>query len=145
MVIVETKKEFAKFAKVFNKFDSIAIPIECDFNKHPIDTRLCILYIKTMSKDSKEYILPFRHSDTTNLEPHDIDNIWTTKNVYTYDKKKLLHFFDWKNTDQSCDCTPRGLSRLGDIKIKARYINRSWSTYKEEFKNASFIALAYTA
>ena len=98
MVIVETSKEFRKFAKTFNKFDSIVIPIECDFNKHPKDTRLCLLYVKTMSKDSKEYILPFRHSDTINLEPHDIDNIWTTKNVYTYDKKKLLHFFDWKNT-----------------------------------------------
>ena len=98
MVIVETKKEYRKFARVFSKVDSIVIPIECDFNKHPKDTRLCLLYVKTMSKDSKEYILPFRHSDTINLEPHDIDNIWTTKNVYTYDKKKLLHFFDWNNT-----------------------------------------------
>ena len=98
MVIVETSKEFGKFGKTFNKFDSIVIPIECDFNKHPKDTRLCLLYVKTMSNDSKEYIQPFRHSDTINLEPHEIDNIWTTKNVYTYDKKKLLHFFDWKNT-----------------------------------------------
>ena len=93
LVIVETSKEFRKFAKTFNKFDSIVIPIECDFNKHPKDTRLCLLYVKTMSKDSKEYILPFRHSDTINLEPHDIDNIWTTKNVYTYDKKKATTFF----------------------------------------------------
>ncbi len=98
MVIVETSKEFGKFAKTFNKFDSIVIPIECDFNKHPKDTRLCLLYVKTMSNDSKEYILPFRHSDTLNLEEHIIDNLWTPKNVYTYDKKKLLHFFNWKNT-----------------------------------------------
>ena len=98
MVIVETSKEFRNFAKVFNELDSIVIPIECDFNKHPKDTKLCLLYIKTISEDSKEYILPFRHSDALNLEIHMIDNLWTSKNVYTYDKKKLLHFFDWKNT-----------------------------------------------
>ena len=92
LVIVETSKEFRNFAKVFNELDSIVIPIECDFNKHPKDTKLCLLYIKTISEDSKEYILPFRHSDALNLEIHMIDNLWTSKNVYTYDKKKLLHF-----------------------------------------------------
>ena len=98
MVIVETSEEFKNFARVFNKVDSIVIPIECDFNKHPKDTKLCLLYIKTISKDSKEYILPFRHSDTINLETYMIDSLWTPKNVYTYDKKKLLHFFNWKDT-----------------------------------------------
>ena len=98
MVIVETSEEFKNFARVFNKVDSIVIPIECDFNKHPKDTKLCLLYIKTISKDSKEYILPFRHSDAVNLETYMIDSLWTPKNVYTYDKKKLLHFFDWKDT-----------------------------------------------
>ena len=98
MVILEPSEEFKNFARVFNKVDSIVIPIECDFNKHPKDTRLCLLYIKTISKDSKEYILPFRHSDTINLETYMIDSLWTPKNVYTYDKKKLLHFFNWKDT-----------------------------------------------
>ena len=98
MVIVETSEEFKNFARVFNKVDSIVIPIECDFNKHPKDTKLCLLYIKTISKDSKEYILPFRHSDAVNLETYMIDSLWTPKNVYTYDKKKLLHFFNWKDT-----------------------------------------------
>ena len=98
MVIVETSKEFENFGKEFNKVDSIVIPIECDLNSHPKDTLLCLLYVKTISENSKEYILPFRHSDALNLETYMIDSLWTTKNVYTYDKKKLLHFFDWKNT-----------------------------------------------
>ena len=98
MVIVETKKEFAKFAKVFNKFDSIAIPIECDFNKHPIDTKLCLLYVKMLDGDLNEYVLPFRHTDSINLDPEKYTDLsWSPKNKYTYDKKKLLHFFDWKN------------------------------------------------
>jgi len=98
LVIVETSKEFENFGKEFNKVDSIVIPIECDLNSHPKDTLLCLLYVKTISENSKEYILPFRHSDALNLETYMIDSLWTTKNVYTYDKKKLLHFFDWKNT-----------------------------------------------
>ena len=98
MVIVETSKEFENFGKEFNKVDSIVIPIECDLNSHPKDALLCLLYVKTISENSKEYILPFRHSDALNLETYMIDSLWTTKNVYTYDKKKLLHFFDWKNT-----------------------------------------------
>jgi len=100
LVIVETKKEYRKFARVFSKVDSIVIPIECDFNNHPRDTKLCILYVKTMEKDSNEYILPFRHSDTLNLEEHIIDSLWTPKDVYTYDKKKLLHFVELENV---CD------------------------------------------
>ena len=98
MVIVENEKEFVDFAKVFSKSDSVVIPIECDFNKHPKDTKLCVLYVRILSDKKKEYILPFRHSDTLNLDTQRIEDLWTPKNVYTYDKKKLLHFFNWKNT-----------------------------------------------
>ena len=79
MVIVETSKEFENFGKEFNKVDSIVIPIECDLNSHPKDTLLCLLYVKTISENSKEYILPFRHSDALNLETYMIDSLWTTK------------------------------------------------------------------
>ena len=48
--------------------------------------------------DLNEYILPFRHTDAINLNPEKyMDIIWSRQNKYTYDKKKLLHFFDWKN------------------------------------------------
>ena len=87
MVIVENKIEFAEFAKAFSKFDSTVIPIECDFNKHPKDTKLCMLYVRILSDKKGEYILPFRHSDALNLNTQRIDDLWTPKNVYTYDKK----------------------------------------------------------
>ena len=98
MVIVENKKEFKEFTETFSQFDSIVIPIECDFNKHPKDTKLCMLYVRILSDKKKEYILPFRHSDTLNLDIQRIDDLWTPRKVYTYDKKKLLHFFNWNNT-----------------------------------------------
>ena len=97
MVIVETKKEYDLFKKHFSESDTIVIPIECDFNKHPKDTKLCLLYVKTVEKDSEEFILPFRHSDATNLDENELKEISTSKSVFTYNKKKLLHFLDWED------------------------------------------------
>ena len=56
------------------------------------------MYVRILFDMRKEYILPFRHSDTLNLDIQRIDDLWTPRKVYTYDKKKLLHFFNWKNT-----------------------------------------------
>ena len=98
MVIIENQKEFSKFSKEFHQYDSVTIPIQCDENKHPIDTKLCLLYVKMLDGDLNEYVLPFRHTDSINLDPEKYTDLsWSPKNKYTYDKKKLLHFFDWKN------------------------------------------------
>ena len=99
MVIIEKEKEFVKFGEEFHDYDSIVIPIQCDENKHPKNTELCLLYVKMLDGDLKEYILPFRHTDAINLDPERyMDLTWSPKNKYTHDKKKLLHFFDWKET-----------------------------------------------
>ncbi len=64
-----------------------------------MDTELCLLYVKMLDGDLKEYVLPFRHTDTINLDPEKYLHLtWSPKNKYAYDKKKLLHFFDWKST-----------------------------------------------
>jgi len=97
LVIVESNKEWDKFIREFKKHDSVVLPIQCDVNKHPVDTKLCLLYIRLLDDDTKEYILPFRHSDCLNLDLKYINKIRTSKNVYTYDKKVLLHFLKWDN------------------------------------------------
>ena len=97
MVIVESHREWGKFIREFKKYNSIVIPIHCDENKHPIDTKLCLLYIKLLDGDLEEYVLPFRHSDAINLKSKYIKKTWTPMDVFTYDKKKLLHFVKWKN------------------------------------------------
>jgi len=97
LVIVETEKEFVEFDKEFHKYNSIVIPISCDKNKHPRDTKLCLLYVSMLDGDLKEYILPFRHTDTINLDPDKyMDMVWSPKDKFTYDKKTLLHLFNWK-------------------------------------------------
>ena len=97
MVIVESHEEWKKFIKEFGKYNSIVIPIQCDENKHPLDTELCLLYVKLLDGNLEEYVLPFRHSDAINLKDRYIKKTWTLKDVFTYDKKKLLHFVKWEN------------------------------------------------
>jgi hypothetical protein len=97
LVIVESHEEWKKFIKEFGKYNSIVIPIQCDENKHPLDTELCLLYVKLLDGNLEEYVLPFRHSDAINLKDRYIKKTWTLKDVFTYDKKKLLHFVKWEN------------------------------------------------
>ena len=93
MVIVESADEWGGFKKVFKKENSIILPVQCDESKHPIDSRLCLLYVKFLDS-LRECILPFRHSDAINLNTDYIKELRADKDVYTYDKKKLLHFID---------------------------------------------------
>ena len=97
MRIIETTKEWNEFMTEFKNNDSVVIPIQCDPNVHPIQTELCLLYVRFLDGNTEEYILPFRHSDAVNLGNKYIKKTHTPKKVYTYDKKKLLHFLDWKN------------------------------------------------
>ena len=56
MVIVESNKEWDKFIREFKKHDSVVLPIQCDVNKHPVDTKLCLLYIRLLDDDTKEMV-----------------------------------------------------------------------------------------
>ena len=76
----------------FGKDNSIVIPIACDKNKHPMDTNLCLLYVRMLDGSLEEYILPFRHSDAINLKPSYIDKTVTEKDVFAYDKKSYYTF-----------------------------------------------------
>ena len=97
MVVVESHKEWEEFMLQFEENNSIVIPIQCDPNSHPIATELCLFYVKLLDGDLGEYVIPFRHSDAINLESKYITMIRTPKDVFTYDKKKLLHFVEWEN------------------------------------------------
>ena len=97
MVVVESHKEWEEFMLQFEENNSIVIPIQCDPNSHPIVTELCLFYVKLLDGDLGEYVIPFRHSDAINLESKYITMTRTPKDVFTYDKKKLLHFVKWEN------------------------------------------------
>ena len=91
-MIVENKIQLSNFIEGYNTEDSIVIPIFCDDNKHSVDTDISLLYIQLMS--GKEFILPFNHSETLNI---DIPNLESDTKKYTYDRKKLIHFTELNN------------------------------------------------
>ena len=91
-MIVENKKQLKEFIKKYKSEDSILIPVFCDDNKHPIETEISVLYVLFM--DEQEYILPFNHSETLNIEIPDLNS----KAIkYTYDRKLLNHFVKLDN------------------------------------------------
>ena len=98
MKIIESHKEWESFMKEFQINSSVVVPVQCDDNKHPLATNLCLIYIRLLgdvNDNTEEYILPFRHSDAINLEKKYLGMTRTEQTVFTYDKKKLLHFLDW--------------------------------------------------
>ena len=86
-MIVENKKQLEEFLKFYNSEDSILVPITQDSNKHSVSDELSLLYVKLFN--GNEYILPFNHSETLNIE---IPNLESNTKKYTYDRKKLNHF-----------------------------------------------------
>ena len=94
MKIIENDIDWKEFITEFEENDSIVIPIQCDDNKHPCDTKLSLLYV---SIKDKEFILPFNHSESLNLPEEYLNKIKSSNKKYTYDKKKLLHFVNWEN------------------------------------------------
>jgi len=97
LVIVESTREWEKFITKFKMEDSVVLPIQCDDKLHPSESKLCLLYIRLLNDNTDEYVLPFRHSDALNLNLKYIKKTNTSKNIYTYDKKKLLHLVEWEN------------------------------------------------
>ena len=65
-MIIENKKQLKEFIKSYKSEDSIIIPIPCDNNKHSAKTKLSLLYVQLLS--GNEFILPFNHSETMNIE-----------------------------------------------------------------------------
>ena len=86
-MIIENKKQLKEFIKSYKSEDSIIIPIPCDNNKHSANTKLSLLYVQLLS--GKEFILPFNHSETINIE---LPNLESNTKKYTYDRKDLNNF-----------------------------------------------------
>ena len=92
MEIIEKKSQLKRFIKHYKSEDCIIVPVSCDDNKHPMNDSLSLLYVKLLS--GKEFILPFNHSETLDLEISSLDS--DTKK-YTYDRKKLNHYIKLTN------------------------------------------------
>ena len=95
MVIVETTEQFENFIEQYRNSDCILMPILSDVNKHPLQNRLSLLYVKLLEGD--EYILPFNHSEAINLPQGNIFELNFGNKKYTFNKKELNHVIRLKN------------------------------------------------
>ena len=95
MVIVETTEQFENFIEQYRNSDCILMPILSDVNKHPLQNRLSLLYVKLLEGD--EYILPFNHSEAINLPQGNIFELNFGNKKYTFSKKELNHVISFKN------------------------------------------------
>ena len=86
-MILENNEHLEIFKKIYSIEDCIVIPIQCNDTKHSVSDKLSLLYVQMWS--GKEFILPFNHSETLNIE---IPNLESNTKKYTYDRKKLNHF-----------------------------------------------------
>ena len=84
-MIIETKLEFNSFIKKYQNSDCILISVVSDVNKHPLQNKLCLIYIKIL--DGDEYLLSFNHSESLNLSTEFVSLLNELGKKYTYDKK----------------------------------------------------------
>ncbi len=94
-MIVENSVQLEEFKGIYDTEDCILVPIQCDDNKHSVNGELSLLYVQMWG--GKEFILPFNHSETINLNIKNLYKMNSKYKLYTYDRKKLNHFVKLNN------------------------------------------------
>lgn len=94
-MIIENPTEFESFLEKYRQSDCIIIPILSDTNLHTLENTLCAIYIKLI--DGDEYILPFNHGESTNLDVSLFNKLNSDHKKYVYDKKQFNHIAKWDN------------------------------------------------
>ena len=94
-MIVENSVQLEEFKRMYDREDCILVPIQCDDNKHSVNDELSLLYVQMWG--GKEFILPFNHSETINLNIKNLYKMNSKHKLYTYDRKKLNHFVKLNN------------------------------------------------
>ena len=89
-MIVENSVQLEEFKRTYDREDCILIPIQSDDNKHSVNDELSLLYVQMWG--GKEFMLPFNHSETINLNIKNLYKMSSKHKLYTYDRKKLNHF-----------------------------------------------------
>ena len=96
MVIVEDERSLSLFLKLFDKRDSIVLPIFVDTRLHPAVNVVSCFFVRFLGEQVSDYIIPVKHNEARGLK-----HFWTESSgdllshsdraKLTYDKKALLH------------------------------------------------------
>lgn len=85
MYFVETQKDIDVFLGEWTSKPSQLIPVFEDLEKHPLNNKLCFLYIRIADTD---YVISYTHSDCISV---DIDLSTSYQVKWCWGKKNLLH------------------------------------------------------
>ena len=94
-MIVENSVQLEEFKRTYDTEDCILIPIQCDDNKHSVNDELSLLYVQMWG--GKEFMLPFKHSETIDLDIKNLYKLSSKHKLYTYDRKRLNHLVELNN------------------------------------------------
>lgn len=87
MIIIETIEELDSVKEEIIKEESVWFPIWIDSEKHPKNTQLSFIFVRT----SSDYILAINHTDTLSLPLSQIQSLLNTPTKkWVFQKKKLL-------------------------------------------------------
>ena len=95
MYIVETNSQLDNFLDVYNKYDSIVLPIWVDSELHPLNNKLSLLFVRIIPK-KEDYIICLDHSECEGLD-FDLNKLNNDKKHYTFNKKEFNHIIPFKN------------------------------------------------
>jgi hypothetical protein len=91
MIIVESIGELNELKVLLETEASIWYPMWVDNDKHPQNTHISFLFVRTLSD---KYILPQQHTDALSLSNEEIEGVLNTAGEkWVFQKKKLLQSF----------------------------------------------------
>tara|TARA_B100000287_G_scaffold350657_1_gene339546 strand:+ start:355 stop:1698 length:1344 start_codon:yes stop_codon:yes gene_type:complete len=93
--IIEKSDQFLDFIENYRNSDSIIIPVFGDYNLHPLNTTLSLIFIRILG--GSDYMLCYDHSESLKLSMDTIKSLNCAKTLYTNNKRKLSHIIELDN------------------------------------------------
>jgi hypothetical protein len=95
-MVIETISQLDDFMALWGSHEWIVVPILSDTKVHPLQNKLCALYIKPIESDT-DAILAFDHTESLNLPYDALAKLETGQKKYVYDKKEMNHIYKFDN------------------------------------------------
>ena len=95
-MVIETISQLDDFMALWGSHEWIVVPIMSDTKVHPLQNKLCVLYVKPIESDT-DAILAFDHTESLNLPYDALAKLETGQKKYVYDKKEMNHIYKFDN------------------------------------------------
>lgn len=131
-MIIDNEKDYLKFISDYNQHDLIINTLGRDENYHPAVDDLCAVFIKSIT-NGRDFTLSVSHPDGVwNISKERLSNDLNkfNTNLWTFDKKKSLHFLPISKLK---DIQVYDYMEKGEIVDATQYQNNPYSFYKHMY------------